>query len=286
MMDAAAIAFPNLGIYLNNVPQTFSVFGFVVALYGIMIAVGMFSGFSLGAYMAKRAGLNPDLIWDFAVPAIFFSIIGARTYYVVMRWDTYKDNPVSVLYLRQGGLAIYGGVIAAFITMYVFTRIKKQSYFRFADQIICGLPLGQAIGRWGNFFNREAFGGYTNGPLAMQLPVAAVRAHDISEELAAHMDNTLKCIQVHPTFLYESMYNLMVVIVLVCCHRKKLFDGQLFFMYVLLYGIGRFFIESLRTDQLFVPGTNLPVSMVVAAVSVAAGVTGLTVLYKKNVNNK
>lgn len=280
-MNVTDIAFPNLGIYLNNVPKTFSVFGYTVALYGVMIALGMLLGFSLGAHMAKRAGMNPDLIWDFAVPAIFFSIIGARTYYVIMSWDSYKDNPVSVFYLRQGGLAIYGGVIAAFITMYVYTRIKKLSYFRFADQIICGLPLGQCLGRWGNFFNREAFGGYCQNLFAMRLPAGAVRARDISESIAFHMMEGADYIDVHPTFLYESVYNAAVVLILVLCHRNKKFDGQLFFMYILLYGAGRFIIESLRTDQLIIPGTSLPVSMVVAAVSVILGFSGLLMLWKK-----
>jgi len=125
-VEATAIQFPNLHVYLNNVPKGFSIGGFEIAIYGIMIALGMFLGFSFAAYAAKKDGHNPDIIWDFAVPAIFFSICGARLYYVAMSWEHYKDNPISVLYLRQGGLAIYGGVIAGFTAMYVYTRSGRR----------------------------------------------------------------------------------------------------------------------------------------------------------------
>jgi len=285
-MIETAIEFPHLGIYLENVPKNFQVFGYTIAYYGIMLSLGMFFGFVLGAHLAKKSGMDPDIMWDFAVPAIVFSIIGARIYYVAMSWDKYKDDPISVLYIRQGGMAIYGSVIAAFITMYVYTRIKKIPYFFFADQIIPGLSLGQMIGRWGNFFNREAFGGYSDGLLAMKLPIAAVRSNDISAELAAHIEPGMDYIQVHPTFLYESLWNAFVLITLCICHKHKKFDGQIFWMYIVLYGMGRFVIESLRTDQLILPGTSLPVSMVVSSVSAVAALTVLIVNFRKCTNNK
>lgn len=279
-MQATDIAFPNIGIYLSNVPKTINIFGFDVALYGIIIAFGMLMGFTLAGYVAKKEGMKTELVWDFAAPAIVFSICGARIYYVATSWDRYKDNPVSIFYLREGGLAIYGGVIAAFITLYVYTRIKKVSFGALGDVLIAGLPLGQAIGRWGNFFNREAFGGYCNAFTAMKLPVNAVRARDISEGIRANMEAGADYILVHPTFLYESMYNLLLVIFLLWYRKKKHFDGEVFLLYVVCYGIGRFFIESLRTDQLFIPGTVIPISMALGLLSAVAALV-LIFIYRK-----
>ena len=152
------IAFPNLGIYLNNVPKGFSVFGFQVALYGVVIAIGVLAGISVAAHVAKKTGQDPEMYWDFAIYAVIFSIIGARIYYVIFSWDNYKDDLLSIFNIREGGLAIYGGVIAAFTTVFVYSKIKKLNGFTVADTGVVGLILGQAIGRWGNFFNREVFG--------------------------------------------------------------------------------------------------------------------------------
>lgn len=266
-MEATAIAFPNLGIYLPNVPKGIYIGDFMIAIYGMVIALGMLLGFTLAAYLAKKQGIDPDMVWEFAPLAIFFSICGARFYYVVTSWDKYKDNPISVFNLRNGGLAIYGGVIAGFITMYVFTKMKKISYFKFADAIIPGLFVGQIMGRWGNFFNREAFGGYSDGLFAMRLPIAAVRSGDISEQIRSHIPAGGDYIQVHPTFLYEGMWNLVGLAILLFMQKRKKFDGEIFFLYIIWYGTGRFFIESIRTDQLFIPMTKIPVSMAVASVS-------------------
>lgn len=266
-MNPNAIAFPNLGVYLDNVPKTIMVGNFTIAYYGMILATGILLGFVLGAYLAKDRGLSEDIVWDFAVPAIFFSIVCARIYYVATSWDKYKDDIVSIFNLRQGGIGVYGSIIGAFLTMYVFCRIKKISYFAFADTLIAGLPLGQLIGRWGNFMNREAFGGYYDGLFAMKLPIAAVRASDISPGIAAHITDGIDYILVHPTFLYESLWNLGVLIVLLLYRKKKRFEGELTLLYFLMYGVGRFFIENLRTDQLFIPGTNIPISMAVGASS-------------------
>ena len=157
-MNAGDIAFPNLGIYLENVPRYFTVLGFEIAFYGLIIGIGIMAGILTAAWMAKRTGLDPEVIWDFAIYAVIFSIIGARVYYVIFAWDFYKENLLSIFNIRKGGLAIYGGVIAAFITLFVYARAKKQNPFRMGDAAVPGLILGQAIGRWGNFMNREVFG--------------------------------------------------------------------------------------------------------------------------------
>lgn len=265
-MNSADIAFPNLGIYLTNVPQSFSVFGFAINLYGVIIAMGMMTGTLLAAKIAKKTNQNPDLYWDFIIYGIIFGVMGARIYYVVFEWDYYKNDLLSILNLRQGGLAIYGGVIAAFITIFVFCKIKKYSPLLLGDTAMPGLIWGQALGRWGNFFNREVFGEYTNNLFAMRLPISAVRTRDITASLASHIGDGENFIQVHPTFLYESAWNLLIMIILLVYWKHKKFNGEICLMYLGGYGLGRAIIEGIRTDQLLIPGTSLPVSQMLALV--------------------
>ena len=206
-------------------------------------------------------------------------MIGARIYYVVFAWDYYKDNLLSIFNTRNGGMAIYGGVIGAFLTLFIYCKIKKISPFRLGDLCIPGLILGQVIGRWGNFFNREAFGGYTDGLFAMQLPLSAVRSSDVTDSLLQHVVevNGISYIQVHPTFLYESLWNLILLILLILFTRHKRFDGEVFLLYLAGYGIGRFWIESLRTDQLLLPVIGYPVSMALAALLVVVSVSWIII---------
>ena len=265
IMGNMDIAFPNLGIYLRDVPKSFSVFCFTIALYGVIIAIGVLGGVLLAAHVAKLEGLDADLIWDFAIYAIIFSIIGARIYYVVFRWDAYKDNLLDVFNLRNGGLAIYGAVIAAFLTLWIYCRRKKQSFLQIADICVPGLVLGQIIGRWGNFTNREVFGEYTDNLLAMRLPAQMVRTADISETIAAHMAEGTNYIQVHPTFLYESLWNLALLCIMLVYRKHKKFEGEQWLVYLGGYGLGRAWIEGIRTDTLFIPHTTVAVSQVLAA---------------------
>ena len=178
-----SINFPHLHIYLHHVGKNIMIGNFSVAYYGIVIAIGMLAGLGIACWMAKRTGQKTDTYFDLALVAIICSVIGARVYYVIFRWDLYKDDLLSVFNLRQGGLAIYGGVIAAIITVFVFSRVRKLSMGLLCDTAGLGLVLGQVIGRWGNFFNREAFGGYTDGLFAMQLPLSAVRSSDVTDSL-------------------------------------------------------------------------------------------------------
>ena len=209
------INFPNLGIYLENVGKSVTVFNFEIAFYGMIIGLGVLAGITMAAILAKRTGQNPDTYYDLATYAVIISVLGARVYYVIFSWDYYKNHLLDIFNLRQGGLAIYGGVIAAIITTYVFSKCKKISFGLLLDTAGPGLILGQIIGRWGNFFNREAFGGYTNSLLAMQLPMDAVRKSDITEQMLefAEVIDGVTYIQVHPTFLYESLWNLGVLII-------------------------------------------------------------------------
>ena len=266
------IAFPNLGIYLRNVPKTIMIGNFGIALYGIVIGLGMSLGLSLAARVAKKTGTDPDVIWDLAAPLLIFGIMGARIYYVIFMWDYYKDDPIQILNLRGGGLAIYGGIIAGVLTLYIYCRIKKQKFPLILDYVMYGLLVGQILGRWGNFFNREVFGEYTNNLLAMRIPVSMVRERDISASIAAHMTEGTNYIQVHPTFLYEGLWNLAILVFLLLYLEHKKFDGEIALLYFAGYGIGRALIESIRTDQLYITGTSIPVSMVLGLAMAGAAI--------------
>ena len=288
MMGEMDIAFPNLGIYLTNVPKTIMIGSFGIAIYGVVIAIGMLLGLTLSSKVAARTGQDPDVIWDLGPALLFFSVLGARIYYVIFMWDMYKDDPLQIFNLRGGGLAIYGGIIAGFITIYLYCRVKKQKFPLVLDTVMYGLLVGQILGRWGNFFNREVFGEYTDNLLAMRIPVSMVRERDISASIAAHMTEGTNYIQVHPTFLYEGMWNLMLLIFLLLYLKHKKFDGEIALLYFAGYGIGRAIIESIRTDQLFITGTTIPVSMALgiamAVVSIAADIVIRAKMRKKVTN--
>ena len=275
------IDFQNIGIDLKSVGDHITIFGFDIAFYGMIIGLGILTGLLIAAAEAKRSGQNPEDYFDLAIYAVIFSIIGARLYYVAFSWDMYKDDLLSILNIRQGGLAIYGGVIAAVITVFVFARVKKMSATLILDTAGLGLVAGQMIGRWGNFFNREAFGEYTNSFLAMRLPVDAVRGSDITELMRKNMETVkgVSYIQVHPTFLYESLWCLMVLIIMLIYRKHKKFNGEVFLVYLLGYGLGRFWIEGLRTDQLLIPKIGLPVSQILAGVLVVVSLA--LIIYKR-----
>ncbi|MBE5916788.1 MAG: prolipoprotein diacylglyceryl transferase [Pseudobutyrivibrio ruminis] len=280
-----SIIFPNLHITLDNVEKGFYVGSFFIAFYGVIIAIGMLVGVSVILKEAKRVGFNEDQFLDICIITIIVGVIGARIYYVVFAWDYYKDNPISALNIRQGGLAIYGGILAGIACLFVLSRIKKLSFLKVVDVAILGVVIGQICGRWGNFFNREAFGQYTNGLFAMLIPTTAVRSSaDITTEMLSNIVNIngVDYISVHPTFLYESLWNLGLLIILLSIRKKKKFDGFVFFTYLILYGMGRFWIEGLRTDQLKLWGTNLAVSQLLAAVLVVLGVGFCTYFYKQS----
>ena len=279
-----SIRFPHLGIYLPNVGKTISVLGFDIAYYGITIAIAMIVGISIALHEAKRTGQNQDTYLDLLMLTMLTSVLGARIYYVIFSWDNYKDNLGEILNIRNGGLAIYGGIIAGVITVFIYSKIKKMKFLQIADTVCMGLAAGQIIGRWGNFFNREAFGEYTNNLLAMQLPVSAVRENEITSSMWNHVVTIsgVEYIQVHPTFLYEGLWNLMVLLFLFWFRKRKKFEGELFFCYLAGYGSGRFWIESLRTDQLLLSGIHVPVSQMLSAVLVIVSLSVIICKRRKN----
>ena len=264
IMGKMDIAFPNMGLYLKDVPKSFSVFGFSVAMYGVIIGLGFLVALLIISRVAKWSGQNPDDYWDLAIYIIIFSIVGARLYYVIFAWDYYKDDLLSIFNTRNGGLAIYGGVIAGFTTLFIYSRIKKKNFFLLGDTIMFGLVFGQTMGRWGNFTNREAFGEYTDNLFAMRLPVEMVRSGEITELMKAHISDATNYIQVSPTFLYESLWNLCLFILMLLYFKHRKFVGENILLYLGGYGLGRAWIEALRTDQLKIPVVGLPVSQVLA----------------------
>ncbi|MCH5267068.1 MAG: prolipoprotein diacylglyceryl transferase [Lachnospiraceae bacterium] len=268
------IRFPHLGIELEHVGRSLTIGGFSIAFYGIVIAIGMMCGYFLVSWQAKRTGQNPEIYLDLAVWDIIFAVLGARIYYVLFSWDYYSRNPGEILNIRGGGMAIYGGVIAGVLTTFVFAKVRKRSFLLLVDTACAGLLVGQIIGRWGNFFNREAFGGYTNGLFAMQIPKTDVAVSSINRELLSHIAvvNGIEYIQVHPTFLYELSWNLVVLVLILWFTPKKKYDGQLFLMYLGGYGLGRLWIEGLRTDQLQILNTGIAVSQVLSGTLVVFAV--------------
>ena len=265
-----SIDFPNLGIHLPYVIKSFSVFGYEIALYGITMALGILAGLYVAMWMAKKTGQESDDYVNIALLGIVLGLLGARTYYVVFSWDYYKDHLNEILDFRGGGLALYGSLIGAVLAVLIYCGVKKLKIPLILDTACLGMVTGQVVGRWGNFFNREAFGGYTNNLLAMRLPIDAVRATEVTQQMKEHAQviDGVTYIQVHPTFLYESLWNLAVLILLVIITLKHLkrFHGEIFLGYLMLYGIGRFWIEGLRTDQLRFWGTQIAVSQVLAAI--------------------
>ncbi|SDH29409.1 phosphatidylglycerol:prolipoprotein diacylglycerol transferase [Pseudobutyrivibrio sp. 49] len=285
-MDSSII-FPNLHITLNNIEKGFHIGSFFIAFYGVIIAIGMLVGVTYILNEAKREGFDEDKFLDICIITIIVGVIGARLYYVIFAWEYYKDNPLSVFNIRQGGLAIYGGVLAGIACVAVLCKLRKHNFLQVMDICIGGVVIGQIFGRWGNFFNREVFGQYTDGLFAMLLPINSIRSQsDVTSEMLTNIVqiNGVDYISVHPTFLYESLWNLGLFIIMFLMIRKKKFHGQVFFTYLLGYGAGRFWIEGIRTDQLKLWGTGIPVSQALAAILIVLG-TGLYVYNLKKLEN-
>ena len=260
------ISFPNLGwkFDISSVLVEFQLFGisFSIKWYGLIIAVGFLVAMIYALKRAKSFDIDPDRMIDVVLVSALFAFLGARLYYVLFSKDLadYLADPVSILQVWNGGLAIYGGVIMAFVTTFWMCRVRKVNVLAMFDMGALGLLIGQGIGRWGNFFNQEAFGSNTNLPWAM--------TGSIIEYSSYNLDGT----PVHPTFLYESLWCLLGLVILHLVSKKAYkFKGQIFAMYLMWYGVGRFAIESLRTDSLYL-GT-MKVSQLVAVLSIIGGLS-------------
>ena len=263
------IWFVNLGIKINNLDRVaFNIFGIDVYWYGIIIACGMLLGLLVTLKEAKRTGQNTDFYIDTVIISTVVSILFARLYYVIFSWDYYKNHLNEIFSIRNGGIAIYGAIIGAILSAIIICRIKKQKFLKVADTFTFAFLIGQIIGRWGNFVNREAFGGYTDSLFAMRYLKEQVSniPQDVLDKIVNV--NGVEYIQVHPTFLYESFWNIGVLIIIYILRKHKKFDGQLMAMYFIGYGLGRFWIEGMRTDSLMIGSANIPVSQVLSFILV------------------
>ena len=252
-MNYTSISFPSFGITVNP-PQAFSLGPLTIHLYGLVIAVGLMLAVLYCCRRCKEFGLKEDDILDGVLWITPFAIVCARIYYVVFSWQDYAANPISVLYIWEGGIAIYGGVLGAVLGIAVFCRIKKLKMATVLDLVLLGFLIGQSIGRWGNFFNREAFGAPTETFFRMGL------MNSVTGQWEYY----------HPTFLYESVWNLVGLVLLHVLSKKRRYDGQVALGYAAWYGLGRTFIEGLRMDSLY--WGSFRVSQVLAAVSCTAAV--------------
>lgn len=277
------IIFPHLGIYIESLNRVFITIGTLsIYWYGVFITLGFFLGFTWANWEAKRTGQNPEIYLDFTFYLLVAALIGSRAYYVIFSWDRFRHDLDSIFAIRDGGLAVYGGILAGAATAYIFCKKKNVNFWLFADTGIQGLLIGQMIGRFGNFFNREAFGTFTDSIFAVMLRVDQLRflAPDLLETTILY--NDVYYIQVHPTFFYEAFLNLCLFIFILWYRKRKRFDGELLCFYMIFHGIIRFWVESLRVDQLTLFGTNIAVSQVLSAILVIVGTTAIFMSFNKN----
>ena len=263
-----SIQFPNLGINLDYVGKSISIFGFEITFFGIMIALGMLLGLGFVILEAKRCGENKDDYLEMLIISLIFGVVGARLLYVLCSWNFYKGNTIQIFNIRNGGLTFWGGLIGGVLGAVVYCAVRRKSFMQMADTASMGIVIAQIIGRWGDFFNRESFGEYTNSIFAMQLPLSAVRSNEVTSAMRENLETVggTSFIQVHPTFFYESMWCLLLFLLMLVWKRKKRFQGEVFLKYLAGYGLGRFCIEFLRTDKLMIPGTSIGISQVISAV--------------------
>ena len=258
MMRDAAISFPMLGNWSIDPSASFTLFGRTFYWYGVIIAVGFILAMLYCARHCRRCGIEPDTLYDFLIWMIPLAIIGARLYYVIFQWSDYRGHPIDALKIWEGGLAIYGGVIAGLLTGIIWCRKKKIPFGAMADVCAPGLLIGQCIGRWGNFVNGEAHGGPTTLPWGMTIDGQSM---------------------VHPTFLYESLWNLAGFVLLHFYSKKRRFKGEIALLYAAWYGAGRAWIEGLRTDSLYIGSVR--VSQLLAIISCIAAVAVLARQYHR-----
>ena len=279
------VAFPHLGIFIKNLGSAIRIGNYTIAYYGIIISIAMLVGFTIVTKVAKKMEINDDIFYDIFIIIIVLGIIGARAYYVIFRWDYYgmPTHMHEIPDIRQGGLAVYGGIILGSIGIIIYCLIRKINILKVLDLTVIGVAIGQAIGRYGNFFNTEAFGEFTNNIFAMRIRKELVsNTADISRSLILNpiVEEGVEYIQVHPTFFYESTLNLILFAVMLYMIKKKhKFDGQIAATYFMGYGIIRFFVESLRTDSLMFG--QFRISQLVSIAIIIIGISFIVLHYLK-----
>lgn len=276
MSTEVQIAFPGIGIEPFTVNKVaFELFGVEVRWYGIIIVLGMIFAFAYAMYRSPQEGFTRDEVMDMGLFLVIFGVIGARLYYVIMKWDTFVipgrslwQNLKAIVNIRSGGLAIYGGVIAGAATIVVYSVIKKKRWQSALDMVAPGVMIAQAMGRWGNFFNGEAYGGVVSETHPLYFMRMGLYPNNVTPGAMAY---------VHPTFLYESLWNILgFVLIHFLVYRHKKFHGQVAMSYLAWYGFGRMWIEGLRTDSLYVG--NIRISQLVAGLCFVAFTAWIVVM--------
>lgn len=263
------VRFPNLGFLFEYEDRTFSVLGFDITIYGILMAVSLLIGMVVILLCARWQKMNPNLCLGASIMALIGGVIGGRLYYIVFSWSQFSGKSWKILCdIRSGGMAIYGAILGGVLLAALFCRIRKTSFWKMADIVCMGLLSGQIIGVWGNFFNREAFGEYTDSLFAMGLPMDSVQSSAVTKLMKQNLVTfrDMDYIQVHPLFFYESVWCLLLLLILLLYTWRKKFEGEIFLRYLAGYGLGKCVIEWLRTDKLYIPKTKIPVSLLVSVV--------------------
>ena len=261
-----------LGFQFTSPGPIFTKIGpIIIRWYGLLIASAVLIGVTISQYLAKRRHVNPELISDLSIWLVIGAIPAARLYYVLFQWSEYSQHPDRIIAIWQGGIAIHGAIIGGVIAALIFAKLKKISFWQLADLVAPSLILGQAIGRWGNFFNSEAFGGPASLPWKLYIPPERRPPNLVNFEYF------------HPTFLYESLWNLMVFALLLTLFfralsgKPRLKVGTLFLVYWVAYSLGRFWIEGLRTDSLMLGPVRM--AQIVSLTGITLGLAGFTWLY-------
>lgn len=252
-------------------PVAFHLGPIPVNWYGIIIGAGIVIAYFLAQKEAVRRGLDQEFFADLLIWAIPISILSARVYYVSMKWDYYGQNPGRIIEIWNGGIAIHGALIGAFITAYIFTRKRKVSFLKLADIAAPSILIGQIIGRWGNFINQEAYG----GPVSREFLEGLFLPNWLIEQMYIREDGNY----VHPTFLYESLWNIIGFIILMFARKWNWRRGEMFFFYLIWYSFGRFFIEGMRTDSLYLIDGVLRSAQVVSIIGIIAGI--IAIVYRR-----
>lgn len=260
------IRFPNLHFYVEGVPRAFRVLNMEFTLFGAMLAIGMFLGLLVIWIQAGRQGKSVNLILGASVMAVIGGIIGGRALYVACNYSIYEGDPIKILQLRDGGMAVYGAILGAMVMVFLFSLITRSSYLQTMDVLVLGAAITQAVGRWGDYFNRSSFGEYTDWFWAMQLPLSHVRPEEVTDLMRENLIEAdgISYIQVTPVFFIESVLCLILFFWLLGSSRRRKYDGQIYLRYMIGYGIIRFACEWLRTDKLMVKGLSVGICLVIS----------------------
>ena len=275
-MNYTEVSFPGLGITVNIDQVAFSIFGIEVYWYGLLISLGMVLCVVLGMLHSKKNKFSSDLVFDVILVSLPCAIVGARLYYVLSEWEMYSGDLIKIFDTRSGGLAVYGGLLGAFIGTLIMCKIRKIPFSAVVDFCVVYIPLGQAIGRWGNFFNQECFGTTTTLPWGM-------KSSEVESYLRLYFPDLDSTMAVHPTFFYEFLATITIFFILLYVRKYSKHAFESMAVYMILYGVARFFIEGLRTDSLYIGDTGIRTSQLFSAVIVVSGVIYLVVAYKKNI---